>query len=187
MQRILFALQTGYQYRQPLRHILQSTPAHQTLQNIDLMALKQAGIEALILDFDGVLAPHGDAAPLPELNGWFKEAIALFTAARIFILTNRPDPVRQAYFQQHYPGITFVTGVRKKPYPDGLYQVQRLTQVTMDRLVLFDDRLLTGVLAACLAGCQIRYIRQPYIKIQQRPLKELFFMGLRGLEKVFLR
>lgn len=149
--------------------------------------LKKNGIEVLILDFDGVLAPHGEDQPLPALAPWLASAVALFTAERIFILTNRPSAARAAYFAQHYPGLQLITGVRQKPYPDGLLKIQALAQMPARQMILYDDRLLTGALAACLAGCQIGYIRQPSINLRRHPLKELFFIALRKLECRFIQ
>jgi hypothetical protein len=51
---------------------------------------------------------------------------------------------------------------------------------------MVDDRLLTGCLAALVAGARPCYIRQPYISLGQRPLAELFFVLLRWVERCFV-
>jgi len=77
-------------------------------------------VQALALDFDGVLAPHGAGQPSSEVVDWLRRAVTVFGAERIFILSNRPFGPRVDWFANHFPGVRFVDGVRKKPYPDGL-------------------------------------------------------------------
>jgi predicted HAD superfamily phosphohydrolase YqeG len=84
---------------------------------VDPAELVARGLSVLVLDFDGVLAPHGEDRPLPEIESWLARCAAVFGEERIFILSNRPVPVRAAYFRQAFPGVRFVAGVRKKPFP----------------------------------------------------------------------
>jgi len=51
---------------------------------------------------------------------------------------------------------------------------------------MVDDRLLTGCLAALVAGARPCYIRRPYISFSHRPLAELFFWMLRRAERCFV-
>jgi len=140
----------------------------------------------LVLDFDGVLAPHGNDVPLPEIVEWLRRCASVFGEERIFILSNRPDPARADYFQRTFPGVRFVSGVRKKPYTDGLLHIMELSGAAPCHVVMLDDRLLTGVLAACLAGTGVVYITGPYVSLTQRPLLESFFMMLRIVERGFI-
>lgn len=144
------------------------------------------GTRVLALDFDGVLAPHGSDAPLPEVEEWLRRCAAVLSERKIFILSNRPDPVRADYFRREFPGIRFITGVRKKPYPDGLVRIMDLSGAGPDQIVLLDDRLLTGVLAACLAGTGVMYITAPYVSLAGSPVVEGFFMLLRWAERRFI-
>jgi hypothetical protein len=52
---------------------------------------------------------------------------------------------------------------------------------------MVDDRLLTGCLAALVAGARPCYIRHPFISFKQCPLAELFFKLLRRIERNFVR
>ena len=58
-----------------------------------------------------------------------------------------------------------------------------LSGQSSENLMLVDDRLLTGGLAACLANVPITYITRPYVHLSKRPLQELFFLMLRFLER----
>lgn len=158
--------------RQPARHVLDFPGAE----------WKACGVLVLALDFDGVLASHGELLPTPEAEAWLRHRIAEFGAENIFILSNKPLPERLAYFAQ--AGVRCISGVRKKPYPDGLLEICRVSGVPAQAVLMVDDRLLTGGLAACIVGAQGAYVRRPYVNLRKRPGVELFFMSLRGLERL---
>jgi predicted HAD superfamily phosphohydrolase YqeG len=184
MQRVGYALRMGLRYRQAVAAVYHATPTDCRAVTLDMAALRAAGAQALALDFDGVLAEHGEPQPRPEVQAWLRECVAEFGAARVFVLTNKPLPARLRYFELHHPGVRCITGTRKKPYPDGLLHIAALSGVPPEQVRLLDDRLLVGVLAACIAGTQASYIRRPYTRLARRPLQELFFMALRGLERI---
>jgi predicted HAD superfamily phosphohydrolase YqeG len=104
----------------------------------------------------------------------------------VFILSNKPTEERKSWFNNRHPGIRFISGVRKKPYPDGLDEVIRIAGVQPHEVTLLDDRLLTGVLATCLAGTEVVYINAPYVDLAGNPFKESFFILLRTVERVLL-
>jgi hypothetical protein len=140
----------------------------------------------LALDFDGVLAPHAEDVPSPAMAAWLKEAVGIFGPERVFVLTNRPSYARVAWFLQYLPGVRLVTDVRKKPYPDGLLQIASLAGVPPEAVLLVDDRLLTGALAACLAGSRCHYLRWPLMHLKRRPVREAFFQCLRVGERLLV-
>ncbi len=144
------------------------------------------GITVLVLDFDGVLAPHGAQAPTAEVVAWLRRCAVILGEEKIFILSNRPDPQRADYFRRMFPSFHFIAGVRKKPYPDGLLRVMELSGATPEEVVLLDDRLLTGVLATCLAGTGVIYITDPYVSLAKQPIAECFFMLLRYVERRYI-
>ncbi len=164
----------AYHTQQPLKHITA----------LDPLLLPVLGIEILVLDFDGVLAADGATQPLPKVQQWLDHCVRQFGTDRVFILSNQPRSERLAWFDEQYPGLRFIAGVRKKPYPDGLQAVCTQTGVPAQAILLIDDRLLTGVLAACIAQTQVMHIRQPYVEFWQRPLHEGFFKLLRAVEKL---
>ena len=173
----------GLVYRRRLRAICRRFDNPQQTVMVDPKDLAARGVTVLVLDFDGVLAPHGSETPLPEVGQWLRSCAATFGGSGIFILSNRPDPVRIDYFRRKFPEFHFVSGVRKKPYPDGLERVMEISGAVPGQIMMFDDRLLTGVLGACLAGVEVMYITAPYVSLKDRPLIELFFMLLRYAER----
>ena len=177
----------GFRYRRELSRLLAETPQEKTTLAIDPADLKARGIAALALDFDGVLAHHGAAAPLPEAVAWMKRCEAVFGGDKIFILSNRPTDERIRWLGEHFPTMRFISAVRKKPYPDGINRTAELAGVPLSSVMMVDDRLLTGCLAALAAGANPCYIRRPYILFSHRPLAELFFLLLRIGERMFVR
>jgi predicted HAD superfamily phosphohydrolase YqeG len=176
----------GIRHRRRLRRILDETPASSCIMTLDPASLKSSGVAALALDFDGVLAHHGAPAPLPEAVEWMERCEAVFGGDRIFILTNKPTEGRRQWFANRFPALRFISGVRKKPFPDGIKKTGALAGVPLSQILMIDDRLLTGCLAALAAGARPCYIRQPYVSFSHRPLAELFFMLLRRAERCFV-
>ena len=155
------------------------------LPELSLTWLAEHGIQHLALDFDGVMAPHGDAEPLPEVVAWLQQQAAQFNG-HIYILSNKPLPIRIEYFRQHFPRVSFVMAKRKKPYPDGLVQILNTTGAKPEQVCLVDDRLLTGVLATQIAGAKAIYITKPYACFRRRFIQECFFAMLRNIERFLL-
>lgn len=186
--RWVFAVYEGWRQRKQLREFLVD-PAYrvESLNEITGKKLDEANVAVLILDFDGVLANHGADQPLPEVETWLKQLCLEIGEWRIAILTNKPLPKRMAYFAKYFPLIHVVQGVRKKPYPDGIIEIAHYKGVEPHRVLLVDDRILTGMLATCLSFSQGWYFCRPYANFLQRPIKELFFSLLRVVERWVFR
>ena len=146
MNHVLYGLIAGHRQRLVLGRMLAESPDIATV-DVDLNKLQAEGLRALVFDFDGVLAPHAGAVPSIETQAVLTEALQLFGAGHIYILSNKPSVERLEYFKQYYPGIVFIGGVRKKPYPDGLEKVSALGGYASGQIALLDDRLMTGGLA----------------------------------------
>jgi uncharacterized protein len=183
---ILAGFSLGFHHRRDLRDVLNSTSPNTSILELDPKTLRMSGIVALALDFDGVLAHHGAPAPLPEAIEWMKRCEVVFGGDRIFILSNKPTEGRRQWFANRFPALRFISGVRKKPFPDGIKKTGALAGVPLSQILMIDDRLLTGCLAALAAGARPCYIRQPYVSFSYRPLAELFFMLLRRAERCFV-
>lgn len=184
---ILAGFSLAFRFRERLTRILKETPTETSILTLDQAALQKSGIVALALDFDGVLAPHGFSEPLPEAEQWLTRCAAVFGPDKLFILSNKPTDGRRHWFEAHFPEMRFISGVRKKPFPDGLNKIGELAKVPLSSILMVDDRLLTGCLAALNAGATPLYVRRPYVSLRQRPLVESFFMLLRAGERVFVR
>ncbi len=184
---ILAGITLGFHYRRTLSRLMRETPQDTGVLSLNPETLKASGVAALALDFDGVLAHHGAPAPLPETIEWLKRCVSVFGGDKIFILSNKPTEGRRQWFSAHFPAVRFIAGVRKKPYPDGLKKTGELTGVPLSAVLMVDDRLLTGCLAAINAGARPCYIRQPYVSFRHRPATELFFMLLRRIERGFVK
>lgn len=186
MNHVLYGFIAGFRHRRRLAEIFRSAPAGIDVIAVSPEQLKQQGVKAVALDFDGVLAPHGRPEPVPGAAEWLSRCCTVFGEEMVFILSNKPTPERKAWFGNRHPAIRFISGVRKKPYPDGLDQVIRISGVHPDRVTLLDDRLLTGVLATVLSGTRVIYISSPYTDLSGNPLQEAFFMAIRSVEKALL-
>lgn len=186
--RILFAVKQGWHYRNQLRQFM----THPDLQvntplDLDLLSLKNdIGIKVLALDLDGVMVSYGENKLTDPLAAWLSRCVEQWTVANIFIYTNRSSTLRKEYFLQHFPGMRFVEVSRKKPYPDGLYQIIEKTKVLPGEILVIDDRLLTGILAALIVGTKAKWVTKPLISIKKRPVAELLFILLRALERFLL-
>jgi len=187
IKRISYSLQMLYRYRRLVANVYLNSPKHYQISQLSPASLKQHGIKVLALDFDGVLSAHGAAQPLEALFAWLQECVEVFGVDRVFILSNKPMPVRIAFFAAHFQGLQMISGVRKKPYPDGLQRIAELTGEPANSIMLVDDRLLTGVLAACIAQTQVTYITYPYANFSRKPVQESFFWSLRFLERRLLQ
>jgi len=157
-----------------------------TLTDLDLTALAAQGIEILVLDFDGVMAPHGDIAPHPVVAKWLTSVLSSFPG-KVVVLSNQPLEARITYLKQHFPTLIWHQAEYKKPYPDGLLDICQQHDCVPEACLLVDDRLLTGGLAASLAGTGVRWVTQPYINISAHPFVERWFALLRWLEKKWLQ
>jgi len=136
----------------------------------------------LALDFDGVLAPHGYPKPVDETASWLTELVASGRYRRVYIYSNKPTDARKLFFAQLSSEIRFVSNQRKKPYPDGLKFILEEEGVASSDVIMVDDRLLTGVLAAIITGTSCLYISRPLKDYRFNLVSEIFFSILRFSE-----
>lgn len=184
LERLRYTLLMAWRYRKILRHYRQD-PSVQVRRLLDLepLVLKRRGIKALILDFDGVLAPHGAPEPLKEVEAWLQDCVLHFTD-RLFVLSNQPSIERQAYFKKYFPSIRFVWPKRKKPFSDGVRDIIIPLSLSPNQVLLVDDRLLTGILVAAIDGLAGCYVREPWVCFSKRPMAESFYQFLRYIERI---
>ena len=187
LRRILFALKMSHRFRKPL--IGYRTKKSLQIKNIfelSPLKLKEEGYKVVVFDYDGVLAAHGENKLSDKVADWLKNFVEKFGMGKVFILSNKPSKQRVQYFSNHFKGIEFIFGKRKKPYPDGILQILQITEVPAGKLLMVDDRLLTGILAAILANVRARYLTDPMINYHNRPITEIFIQTLRKIERFIL-
>jgi len=187
IKRIGYTLGMAWRHRKMLKpYRYEKALQSEGILNCDPNLLKTRGIKVIALDLDGVLTPYGEIEVSQEIDSWLNFCIGIFGEGNVFILTNKPTSERLNYFSKHFKGITLILPKRKKPYPDGIQQILQIAKVSPPELLMVDDRLLTGVLAAIVAGSSACYITKPLISLTKRPLPELFFIGLRKMERFFI-
>lgn len=152
------------------------------ITDINSLMLSNKQIKVLALDFDGVLAPHGYHEPIPAVKQWLGVVIRKGLFKRIYIYSNKPIETRKKYFAINFPEVKFTSEYRKKPYPDGLYEISRLEEIHTREIAIVDDRLMTGILAAIIAGSKSVFVRKPLIDYSKNTIKEVFFATLRFIE-----
>lgn len=180
--RILYSLYHCIKQRKTLLRVLKYGSIHSVLQ---VSSLKPNSV--LALDFDGVLAPHGYPKPIDEATAWLKELVASGRYKRVYIYSNKPTQARKTFFAQLSPEIRFVSKQRKKPYPDGLKFIIEQERVAPSNVIMVDDRLLTGMLAAIIAGTSWLYISRPLKDYRYNLISEVFFTVLRFSEVQIIR
>ncbi len=187
INRILFTLKNVLAKRENLRLFVKD-PALSCSRVLDIspQLLRNKEIAILVLDFDGVLAPHNGPKLLPDVFNWLKD-LELNWPCPIYIFSNKPLPEREAYFQVHFPKVGFIKNVARKPFPDGLLQLQKESQIPGRQILMVDDRLLTGILAALLAETQALWIKKPYQNFKVHPFKETWFHLLRIMDRLLLQ
>lgn len=184
--RIYFTIVKGFGERKSLYNILSGSSEASTTE-ITIGTLKETGASIVVLDYDGVLAPQGVNELGPDIIYWLNHIISEFGEEHIYILSNKPKTSRCDNFHTIYPNISFISGIRKKPFPDGLMTIKNVADCKISDIVLLDDRLLTGGLATCIAGTKFIYIKKPLVSLIHNCIAEVFFILLRSLERLFVR
>lgn len=177
MNRVLFTLWQGWRHRRKLARSV----FVDSVTSISFADLDKQGISVLVLDFDGVLAPHGALVPLPEVEVLLRQACAHYSHP-VYLLSNKPMSQRIEYFAQHFSSVRVMIA-KKKPYPDGLEAIIQETGENSKAVLLVDDRLLTGGLATVLAKTQFLCVKNPFVDYSARPIAECFFQCLRFIER----
>ncbi|MED7787925.1 HAD family hydrolase [Francisella sp. 19X1-34] len=186
LSRSLYTMKQMFKYRKKLKSLRYGN-CLESIVDLTPQFLYQKKVKYLALDFDGVLASHGKPEILEEVKLWLDEFVTKFDEGNIFILSNKPTQERLEYFKRYFPKIRFISGVAKKPYPDGLNKIIDTLNCQSQEVALVDDRLLTGCLACFIAGCYPILITKPYVDRDNYTKEERFFSFLRYAEqKIFL-
>ena len=177
-------------HKKKVKNIIAKSNTYSKISNIseiDCRKLKKEGVKVLVLDFDGVLAPHGKIHLEGKIRKWLTVALKTFPN-KTYLLSNNPKSKRFVWLQKNFPQLHLLAGVRKKPYPDGLNKIIEHAKVQSKDVILIDDRLLTGVLATINAKTRVMYISNPEMHHLSRFfLQECVFSTLRFLEKIYFK
>lgn len=188
MQRILYAIHQALNHKKQLHDFLVNKKlSTQSITGLTPEYFESRHIKYIALDFDGVLANHGAVKPLKEAEDWLIKLTQKIPLSHIAILSNKPFSQRLQYIQKKFPELVVISGVPKKPYPEGLNKLLAHFQCQKNELALVDDRLLTGMLAVCLAGVEGVYISKAYNDFREKPIAESFFALLRKVERSWIR
>ena len=148
--------------------------------------LHQHHVKLLALDFDGVLSHHGSISPAPAVLDWLRTLGAAFPLDQICIYSNNVFDERVAYMKSQFPEIDFIFYQKKKPCPDDLVSYFQSKKLQAKDVLVVDDRLTSGVLAACIIGASSLLLQKPIIHYQSAFFQELYFRLIRFIERVLI-
>ena len=139
-----------------------------SIYDIDIPALKAAGISLLLADLDNTLVPYGVPLPTDEVCAWnrqLKEA-----GITLFVLSNNRRPNRPRIFSEGL-GVPYI-GHAGKPAKRGFVQAMEQIGATAEQTALVGDQIFTDILGGSraevttilvkpirLAGNPGRYVR----------------------------
>ena len=184
MKYWIFTIQSFFKKKKELKIVKSNHNQLKKIIELKASTLKKNNVKYLALDFDGVLAAHGNNVLNSNVYQWLTNFTKYFSQNNIFILSNNPNRSRENYFKKHFPNINFINNVKRKPYPEGLFYIQQVTQCKPKELALVDDRILTGCLACILSGSVPILLTDPYKNYKKNPIQECFFTFLRSIEKI---
>ena len=119
-----------------------------SIYDIDLSALKAAGIRLLLADLDNTLVPYGVPLPTDEVrawNEWLKEA-----GVALFVLSNNRHADRPRIFSEGL-GIPFI-GHAGKPKTGSFFKAMEQMGVTAEQTAIVGDQIFTDTLGGNRAG-----------------------------------
>lgn len=185
--RMLFTIKKSLQHKKCLQYFLTPQGRCPDVTTLTPKQIEAMGIQVLVLDFDGVLSPYAAAEPSPQVQIWLHDLLKAWSG-QVFILSNKPFAEREAFMKKEFPSIHFVSGVAQKPFPQGLEKIISLSKALPQEILMIDDRLLTGILAACIARTKGLLVIHPLRQLKgKKALHELFFSILRWMDAVWVR
>ena len=188
MKRFIYTIINAFKYRVYLYNLKDKKHQIKDVFCLTKLYLKELEISCLVLDYDGVLAPHGENVLCETILQHLSSLSEDLGPGRIYILSNKPSLIREEMFKKNLPNIKFIRASRKKPYPDGLNEIISVSEIDPSKICLVDDRLLTGCLSSIISGCYPILLTNPLINKNKNRLNEVFFNILRFIEqKIFLR
>jgi len=144
--------------------------------SIDLDALAERGIEALLIDVDNTLIAHGVAELSPERLDWAERAVQRF---RVCLVSNSMTGrrMRRVADTLGIPGLA-VWHWDRKPFTGGVRRAMRLIGSTPQTTAMIGDQVMTDILAGNRAGLHTIWVQQIeeneffFTRLVHRPLEE---------------
>ena len=119
------------------------------LADIDLAALKSAGISGIILDLDNTIVSEDDRWISPDALLWIEQAKR--DNFRLFMLSNGKRANRVRYWSKSLD-IVAISPARK-PIPGSFYKALRKMRLKPSQVVVVGDSFHTDVAGAWFARC----------------------------------
>jgi HAD superfamily phosphatase (TIGR01668 family) len=182
---LLFVLRAVWRVRAAMRLYLHPDKQCRDVLDLEPRQLYAAGVRVLVLDFDGVLAPHNATTVTAEVTGWLERCVACFGRERVLILSNNPLPARITLFTSPLLPIFWQTRYYK-PFPYSLRAIVSRTRCRKQQVLVIDDRLTSGVLAASLLGIPALWLACPRVAWRRYALAEIGFWCVRKLELLYI-
>lgn len=167
-----------------MKHIFRPDMALCGIEDIDVHALKQRGIDCLLIDLDNTLAPWDDRTVTPAVRAFIGELRAVGIRP-VIISNNRPERVRD-YAEDL--GVDY-EGKARKPLPFGFLRVMRRLGYKKNQCAMVGDQLMTDVMGGNLAGmttilvnpfCDVEWGGTKFNRMMERRVMKLW--GIRRSE-----
>lgn len=125
-----------------------------SFESLTFEAARSKGVEAIIFDHDGILAPFGRLGPDRSGAEALREFLEKLGPGKVFILSNssRLRAARSEYYSRAWPEVGYLLPSAKKPDPEGIIEASRLAAVPVGKIGVIDDGALTGILMALSVG-----------------------------------
>lgn len=129
------------------------------VEDLSVEKLKELGVDAVILDHDGVLGPSLSKKPDGTGAKLIRKMLEAFGPGKVFILSNtrRRRNSREKAYHETQPDVIYIKA-RRKPDPEGLLMASNLCGIAEGKIAVIDDGLLTGVLMALENGAAPVYV-----------------------------
>ena len=119
-----------------------------SIYDVDVLALKAAGIRLLLADLDNTLVPYGVPLPTDRVYAWKEQLEEV--GITLFVLSNNRRPNRPRIFSEGL-GVPFI-GHAGKPSVTGFYKAMERMGVNAGQTALVGDQIFTDVLGGNRAG-----------------------------------
>lgn len=125
------------------------------VQEIDFAGLKQAGVNALILDIDDTLIPRRMNDVTPEVLDWVNQRKA--DGFKLFLASNSRFPARVNYFSETLE--VPAAGLGLKPLPFAFRRALKTLGAAPAEAAMIGDQLFMDILGANLLGIRTIFVK----------------------------